>query len=70
MGSTVETPRTTPMILVDQSSETGRPISGVTLLARSRLAERMQAFRDEGQRLSIDVVSTQSSTTVPGKATR
>jgi hypothetical protein len=70
MGSTVavETPRSTP--IVGQSSETGRPSCGVTLLARSRLAERMQAFRDEGQRLSLDVVSTQSSTSVPGKATR
>ena len=63
----VETPRSTP--IVGQSSETGRPSSGVTLLARSRLAERMQAIRDEGQRLSLDVVSTQSATTVPGKAT-
>jgi len=66
----VEPPRSTSMILVDRSSETGRPICGVTLLARSRLAERMQAFRDEGQRLSTDVVSTQSATTVPGKAAR
>jgi hypothetical protein len=58
------------MILVERSSETARPSCGVTLLARSRLAERMQAFRDEGQRLSLDVVSAQSATSVPGKATR
>jgi hypothetical protein len=42
-----------------------RPISGATLLARSRLAERMQAIRDEGQRLSLDVVSARSAATSP-----
>ena len=66
----VGSPRSTPMIFADQSSESGRPSCGVTLLARSRLAERMQAFRDQGQRLSLDVVSTQSATSVPGKAAR
>ena len=66
----VGSPRSTPMIFVDQSSESGRPSCGVTLLARSRLAERMQAFRDEGQRLSLDVVGTQCATRVSSKAAR
>jgi hypothetical protein len=62
----VET-RSAPMIFVGQSSETGRPAAGVTLLARSRLAERMQAIRDESQRLAQDIVSAAAATSRPAE---
>lgn len=59
------------MIFVGQSSAApDRPTSGGTLLARSRLAERMQAAHDEGQRLFLDLVTARSAATVPGRAAR
>jgi hypothetical protein len=58
----VEKPSRTRMIYVGEAPAIDRPRAGVTLLARSRLAERMQRIRDDGQRGSQDVVDAGSGT--------